>query len=64
MLTEFPPKNTEKHLSHRASYTDALWWEYSTTQAAGDNMRVTASARNLPGHVTERTKVKGHPLMA
>jgi len=47
-----------------ASEVGALWWEYSTAQAAGDNMRVTASARDLPGHVTERTEVKGHPLMA
>jgi hypothetical protein len=30
----------------------ALWWEYSTGQAAVNNMRVTAAVRDLPGHVT------------
>ena len=41
----------------------ALWWEYSTAQAAANNMRVTVSAKDLPGHVTERTELKGHPMM-
>jgi len=41
----------------------ALWWEYSTAQAAANNMRVTVAARDLPGHVTERTELKGHPMM-
>ncbi len=41
----------------------ALWWEYSTAQAAANNMRVTAAASDMPGHVTERTERKGHPLM-
>ena len=31
----------------------ALWWEYSTAQSAANNMRVTVSAKDLPGHVTE-----------
>jgi hypothetical protein len=30
----------------------ALWWEYSTAQAAASNMRMTVAARDLPGHVT------------
>jgi hypothetical protein len=42
-----------------ASESGALWWEYNTTQAAADNMRVTAAARDLPGHVAEQTEVKG-----
>ena len=42
----------------------AWWWEYHTAQAAANNMRVTAAARDLPRHVTERTEVKGHPRMA
>ena len=42
----------------------ALWWEYNTTQASATNMRVTAAARDLPGHVTERMEVKGHPKVA
>jgi hypothetical protein len=39
-----------------AQNAGALWWEYSTTQAAANNMRVTVTATDLPGHVTERTK--------
>jgi hypothetical protein len=27
------------------------------------DVRVTASARDLPGHVTERTEGKNHPRM-
>jgi len=46
-----------------ASATGALWWEYNTAQAAANNMRVTVAARDLPGHVTERTELKGHPMM-
>ena len=46
-----------------ASATGALWWEYNTAQAAANNMRVTVTARDLPGHVTERTELKGHPMM-
>ncbi|MGB7874524.1 MAG: hypothetical protein WBL25_09085, partial [Anaerolineales bacterium] len=30
----------------------ALWWEYSTGQAAVNKLRVTVAARDLPGHVT------------
>ena len=41
----------------------ALWWEYSTAQAYAVNMRVTAAARDLPGHVSERTELIGHPKM-
>ena len=41
----------------------ALWWEYSTAQAYAVNMRVTAAARDLPGHVSERTELVGHPKM-
>ena len=41
----------------------ALWWEYSTAQAYAVNMRVTAAARDLPGHVSERTELVGHPRM-
>ncbi len=46
-----------------ADEVGALWWEYSTAQAAANNMRVTVSANDLPGHVTERTELKGHPKM-
>lgn len=46
-----------------AGEAGALWWEYSTAQAYAHNLRVTAAARDLPGHVTERTEVVGHPLM-
>jgi hypothetical protein len=42
----------------------ALWWEYSTVQATVDNLRVTVFAKDLPGHVTERTELKGHPKVA
>jgi hypothetical protein len=44
--------------------SSALWWEYNTALAAANNMRVTVAARDLPGHVTERTELKGHPMMA
>jgi hypothetical protein len=37
-----------------AGETGALWWEYSTAQAAANNMCVTVAARDLPGHITER----------
>ena len=46
-----------------ASEGSALWWEYNTAQAAVDNLRVTVAAKDLPGHVTERSELKGHPLM-
>ena len=42
-----------------ASETGALWWEYHTAQPATEDLRVTAAARDLPGHVTEQTEVKG-----
>jgi hypothetical protein len=42
----------------------ALWWEYNTAQAIANNMRVTVAARDLPGHVTEWTELKGHPMMS
>jgi hypothetical protein len=47
-----------------ASEVGALWWEYSTAQAAAANLRVTAAARDLPGHVSERTELVDHPRMA
>ena len=47
-----------------AQEVGALWWEYNTAQASATNMRVTAAARDLPGHVTERMEVKGHPRVA
>ena len=47
-----------------AQEVGALWWEYNTAQASATNMRVTAAARDLPGHVTERMEVKGHPKVA
>jgi hypothetical protein len=46
-----------------AQEASALWWEYNTAQAAANNMRVTVAARDLPGHVTEKTELKGHPMM-
>ena len=36
----------------KAQEVGALWWEYITTQAAANTMRVTVAARDLPGHVT------------
>ena len=42
----------------------ALWWEYNTAQAAQNNMRVTATVRDLPGHATERIELIGHPRVA
>ena len=46
-----------------ASEAGALWWEYSTAQAAVDNLRVTVAAKDLPGHVTKRSELKGQPRM-
>ncbi|MBU1661925.1 MAG: hypothetical protein KKD28_10700 [Chloroflexi bacterium] len=48
----------------QATEMGALWWEYSTAHAAANNMHVTVSAKDLPGHVTERTELKGHPKVA
>ena len=42
----------------QASEASALWWEYHTTQPAAQDLRVTAIAMDLPGHVAERTEVK------
>ena len=36
----------------------ALWWEYRTAQNGANALRVTVSAKDLPGHVTERTELK------
>ncbi len=36
----------------KAQEMGALWWEYTTEQAAVNTMRVTIAARDLPGHVT------------
>jgi hypothetical protein len=44
-----------------ASETSALWWEYHTAQPAAGDLRVTAAAMDLPGHVTERAEIVGHP---
>jgi hypothetical protein len=41
----------------------ALWWEYSTSQAAGGNLQVSVSARDLPGHVAEWNELMDHPRM-
>ena len=40
-----------------AGEVGALWWEYRTAQAPATNMCVTVAARDLPGHVTERTEI-------
>lgn len=41
-----------------AQEAGALWWEYNTTRTAANNLRVTFSAQDLPGHVTEKTVLK------
>lgn len=41
----------------QAQEAGALWWEYSTAQTAANNLRVTFSAKDLPGHVTEKTEL-------
>jgi hypothetical protein len=46
-----------------AQEVGALWWEYNTAQAAAKDTRVTVAAKDLPGHLTERTEIKGHPMM-
>ena len=40
-----------------AGEVGALWWEYRTAQAPATNTSVTVAARDLPGHVTERTAI-------
>ena len=47
-----------------AQEVGALWWEYNTSLAAGDNQQVTISASDLPGHVAEWSELRGHPRMA
>ena len=41
-----------------AQEAGALCCAYSTTQAATNNLRVTISAKALPGHITEKTELK------
>jgi hypothetical protein len=62
MVAMLDPKPGER-IGDLAVETCALWWEYNTAQAAVNNMRVTAAVRDLPGHVMEKTEVKGHLLM-
>ena len=38
-----------------ATQVDGLWWEYTTRAAAEADATLTASARDLPGHVAKRT---------
>jgi hypothetical protein len=47
----------------QAQDVGALWWEYNTAQAFAMNLFVTVAAKDLPGHVTERGEVVGHPRM-
>jgi hypothetical protein len=47
----------------QAQEVGALWWEYRTAQTAAINMSVTVSARDLPGHITERAEIVGFPKM-
>jgi len=35
--------------------SEGLWWEYTSRAAAGADATLTASARDLPGHVAKRT---------
>ncbi|MGC1376871.1 MAG: hypothetical protein WA821_11630 [Anaerolineales bacterium] len=41
-----------------ATQADNLWWQYTTTAAAGGSPKVLVSAQDLPGHIAEMTKVK------
>jgi len=41
-----------------AVQADSLWWQYTTTAAAGGSPKVLVSAQDLPGNVAEMTKVK------
>lgn len=41
-----------------ATQADGLWWEYTTTIAVSGNLKVLASAQDLPGHRAEMTKMK------
>lgn len=38
-----------------AVQADGLWWEYTSRAAAEAGATLTASARDLPGHVAKRT---------
>jgi len=40
-----------------ATSLDGLWWEYTTTATGTGSLKVTASAQDLPGHVTQFTKL-------
>jgi len=46
-----------------AKEVGALWWEYRTSQAPTTNMSVTVAARDLPGHITQKTEFVGFPKM-
>ncbi len=41
-----------------ATRADGLWWEYTTTLTVSGDLKVRASAQDLPGHVAEMTKTK------
>ena len=41
-----------------ATRADGLWWEYTTTLSVSGDLKVRASAQDLPGHVAEMTKTK------
>ncbi len=41
-----------------ATQADGLWWEYTTTLMVSGNLKVRASAQDLPGHIAEMTKTK------
>ena len=44
-----------------ATAVDSLWWEYTTTATGTGSLKVTASAQDLPGHVTQFTKLITKP---
>lgn len=41
-----------------ATQVDSLWWEYITTTAVSGNLKVLASAKDLPGHDAEMVKMQ------
>jgi hypothetical protein len=40
-----------------ATQVDNLWWEYTTHSTASGNLTVLATARDMPGNVTEMSKL-------
>jgi len=42
-----------------ATSVDSLWWEYTTHAAGSGRLTVLASAQDMPGNVTEMSKVSG-----